>query len=74
LILPNKYVPARGSTLGLAATLLPHRHPDQTVSGLWNSYVADNPESSFDRFAEALTLLNIMGLVVFDRGLLRWLR
>jgi len=72
MILPTKYVPAASTTLGLAATILAYRHEEQTVSDLWGSYITRNSESTFDRFSEALTLLNLMGIVAFDRGLLKW--
>jgi hypothetical protein len=72
MILPTKYVPASDSTIGLAGALLSLRTGEQTVSNLWSNFIGARPDSTFDRFAEALTLLNLMGLVTFDRGLLEW--
>jgi len=72
MILPTKYVPASDSTLGLAGALLPLRSDDQTVSNLWAQFISLKSDSTFDRFSEALTLLHMMGLVSFDRGLLQW--
>ena len=72
MILPDKYVPAATSTIGMAATLLPMREAEQTVSHLWSLFTGVSPNATFDRFAESLTLLHLMGVVEMDRGLLRW--
>lgn len=72
MILPTKYVPASDSTLGRAAVLLPIRDSNPTVSELWSAYRTARPETSFDSFAEALTLLFIIGVVDIEAGILHW--
>ena len=72
MILPTKYVSASDAVLGQAAALLERRSSHQTVSELWRGFADARPTSTFDRFTEALTLLHLMGLVSFDRGLLEW--
>jgi hypothetical protein len=72
MILPTKYIPASDSTLGRAAALLPIRGSNPTVSGLWSTYRTTRPEATFDSFAEALTLLFLVGLVDIEAGILRW--
>lgn len=72
MILPTKYVPAADSILGRAASLLPLRASNPTVSELWHSYRVEQPEATFDTFTEALTLLFMIGAVDIDTGILRW--
>lgn len=72
MILPTKYVPASDSILGRAGSLLPLRAGNPTVSELWYSYRSNQPEASFDSFADALTLLFMIGAVTLDSGVLRW--
>lgn len=72
MILPTKYIPAADSTLGRAAALLPLRDNNPTVSELWHSFRSEHTDASFDIFAEALTLLFLVGVVELDRGLLQW--
>ncbi|WP_443218507.1 ABC-three component system middle component 6 [Rathayibacter sp. YIM 133350] len=72
MILPTKYVPASDSALGRAAALLPKRASNPTVSELWNTYRLDRPDATFDSFAEALTLLFLVGIVEIEAGILRW--
>lgn len=72
MILPTKYIPASDSTLGRAAGLLPIREGKPTVSELWSAYRTTRPEASFDSFAEALTLLFLIGIVDIEAGILHW--
>jgi hypothetical protein len=72
MILPTKYVPASDSTLGIAAALLQHRESGPTVSELWSAYRTARPEATFDSFAEALTLLFLVGIVNIESGILHW--
>lgn len=72
MILPTKYIPASDSALGRAAALLPLRAGNPTVSELWNSYRLARPDATFDSFAEALTLLFLVGIVKIEAGILRW--
>ena len=71
-ILPTKYVPASDSVIGRAASILPLRDSNSTVSELWHSYRGTAPEASFDSFTEALTLLFMIGAVTISAGVLRW--
>lgn len=72
MILPTKYVPASDSVIGRAATILPLRDSNPTVSELWHAYRGSAPEASFDSFTEALTLLFMIGAVTINAGVLRW--
>ena len=72
MILPTKYIPAADSVLGRAASILPLRGNNPTVSELWHSYRVASPDSSFDTFTEALTLLFLIGIVSLDSGVLEW--
>jgi hypothetical protein len=73
VILPTKYIPASDSVLGRAAVILPLRESNPTVSELWNTYRSVRPDDTFDSFAEALTLLFMIGIVEIDAGILSWL-
>lgn len=72
MILPTKYIPASDSVLGRAAVILPLRRSDPTVSELWNAYRTERADDAFDSFAEALTLLFIIGIVDIEAGILTW--
>lgn len=72
MILPTKYVPASDSVIGHAATILPLRDRNPTVSELWHAFRAKSPGASFDSFTEALTLLFMIGAVAINAGVLRW--
>jgi hypothetical protein len=72
MILPTKYVPASDSILGRAGALLSLRGTNSTVSELWYEYRGIHPETSFDSFSEALTLLYMIGAVTIDTGLIQW--
>lgn len=72
MILPTKYVPASDSLIGRAASILPMRSSNPTVSELWHSYRDATPNASFDSFTEALTLLFMIGAVTLSAGILRW--
>lgn len=71
-ILPTKYVPASDSLIGRAASILPLRDSNPTVSELWHSYRSSEPDASFDSFTEALTLLYLIGAVTISAGILKW--
>ena len=72
MITPTKYIPASDSVLGRAASLLPLRRSNPTVSELWYAYRKGQPEATFDLFTEALTLLFLMGIVSIRSGVLNW--
>lgn len=72
--LPNKYVAIEYSGVGLAALVLEELRPNDTVSTLWRRLSADERVRTFDRFADALTMLYAANLVDFSRGSLRLTR
>ena len=70
-VLPNKYVPISHSLLGVCSFLVENIMGNDTVSTLWDRVRAEDRVRTFDRFADALTLLYAGGLLKFDRGVLR---
>ena len=69
--LPSKYVPIESSILGVAARLLTEIGPSETVSSLWDRVRGLTEVRTFDRFADALTLLFATGLISTEKGVLR---
>ncbi|CAN7758973.1 hypothetical protein LJR257_006780 [Ensifer adhaerens] len=69
--LPTKYVPIDFSILGVAATVIGAMRGNDTVSSLWDRLADDPQVRTFDRFAEALTLLFAGSLIVAKGGILR---
>lgn len=67
---PTKYVPIDYSTLGLAAFLLQRIGGNDTVSTLWEKVRGSDRIRTFDRFAEALTLLYALKILELKEGLL----
>lgn len=73
MILPDKYTTSFDSLLGQAALLLGEERPSRTtVNDEWRRFSRLYPDSPFDRFLEALTLLFLLGVVDFRSGLLNW--
>lgn len=68
--LPNKYVPISYSLLGVSAYLAESLRSDDTVSTLWDRVRDDERVRTFDRYADALTLLFAGGLLILDKGVL----
>ena len=68
--LPNKYVPVSHSLLGVASYLLESLQPNDTASTLWDRVRGDDRVRTFDRYAEALTLLCAGGLLSMNKGVL----
>lgn len=69
--LPNKYVPVGYSLLGVASFLAEQLRENDTVSTLWDRVREDPRVRTFDRYAEALTLLKAGGILSLDQGVLR---
>lgn len=69
--LPNKYVPVSYSLLGVAAFLAENLRANDTVSTLWDRVRENDRVRTFDRFAEALSLLFAGSLLAIDGGVLR---
>jgi hypothetical protein len=69
-LLPTKYVPIEYSIIGIASLLLSRLRTNDTISTLWDR-VSDEPQvRTFDRYADALTLLFAANLLDLRRGVL----
>lgn len=69
--LPSKYVPIEHSAIGVAALLIASLGANDTVSSLWDRVRHDERVRSFDRFANALTMLFAGHVLLLDKGVLR---
>jgi hypothetical protein len=69
-VLPTKYIPLGFSTIGVASLLLSHVRVNDTVSTLWDRVSSEPQVRTFDRYADALTLLFAANLVDLRRGVL----
>ena len=69
-VLPTKYVPIDSSILGVASILLGDLGSNDTVSTLWDRVRTMPQVRTFDRYAEALTLLFAARIVDLRRGIL----
>jgi hypothetical protein len=68
--LPNRYVPIDYSVIGLASMLLDVMSQNDTISSLWEKVSADEKIRTFDRFADALSLLFAAKLIDFEGGII----
>jgi hypothetical protein len=73
-VLPTKYVPIDSSILGVASILLGDLGSNDTVSTLWDRVRTMPQVRTFDRYAEALTLLFAARIVDLRRGILAQIR
>ena len=73
-VLPTKYVPIDSSILGVASILLSDLGSNDTVSTLWDRVRTMPQIRTFDRYAEALTLLFAARIVDLRRGILVHIR
>lgn len=69
-LLPTKYVPIDSSILGVASLVLNGLEPNDSVSSLWDRIKAAPQVRTFDRYADALTLLFATRLVDLEYGTL----
>lgn len=69
--LPSKYIPVEYSAVGVAAFLLSTMRHNDTVSTLWDRVKHDERVRTFDRFANALTILFAGRVIMLEKGLLR---
>ena len=69
-ILPNKYVPVDFAIVGVASSLLSQLGNNDTVSSLWERVCRQPPVRTFDRYAEALTLLYAINLNDVRHGII----
>ncbi|RXH10797.1 ABC-three component system middle component 6 [Bradyrhizobium guangzhouense] len=67
---PTKYVPLDASVLGVASILLSKFKSNDTVSTLWDRVRMHPQIRTFDRYAEALTLLFAANLIDIRNGIL----
>jgi hypothetical protein len=68
--LPNRYVPIDYSAVGLSSLLLETITQNETVSSLWEKVSSDEKIRTFDRFADALSLLFAARLIDFEGGVI----
>jgi hypothetical protein len=68
--LPNRYVPIDYSVVGLASMLLEVMSQNETVSSLWEKVSSDEKIRTFDRFADALSLLFAAKLIDLESGII----
>jgi hypothetical protein len=71
-ILPDKYVHARHSILGLAAALVRDRQQSRTVSALWDDARDRHSQLPYAHFVLALDLLYMAGAIDLQNGLVVW--
>lgn len=69
--LPTKDIPIQFSMLGVAARVLESMGTNETVSSLWEQVKIFDEVRTFDRYADALTLLFAGNLIVLEKGVLR---
>lgn len=69
-LLPTKYIPIEYSIIGVASLLLSRMHANDTISTLWDRVGREPEVRTFDRYADALTLLFAANLVDLRRGVL----
>jgi hypothetical protein len=69
-ILPTKYIPVDFSTIGVGSLLIEMLAPNDTVSVLWDRVRDDPRVRTFDRYADALTLLFAAGIINFQSGVI----
>jgi hypothetical protein len=69
--LPTKYVPIDYSLVGVASLLLEFAMPNDTVSSLWDRLRGNQKIRTFDRFADALTLLFTANVIYLQDGVIR---
>lgn len=72
MLKPNKYVGLDSSYIGQAATILEGRRSGQTVAQLWSEVRGTSRGQTLSSFLISLSLLNGLGLVELENGLLRW--
>lgn len=69
-LLPTKYTPIDSSLLGVASLLLGSIASNDTVSTLWDRVRGLPQVRTFDRYADALTLLFAARIVDMQHGTL----
>ena len=77
MILPTKHIKADRALLGVGGELLSLVHSGKTVSALWDDFrkkrqqYPNNAQLSYDWFILALDFLFIIGVIRYERGVIR---
>jgi hypothetical protein len=69
-LLPTKYVPIDSSVLGVSSLLLNCMGSNDTISTLWDRVRSMPQVRTFDRYADALTLLFAARIIDMQHGTL----
>jgi hypothetical protein len=69
-VTPNKYIPVEFSILGVSSLLVESIASNDTVSMLWDRVQKDMRVRTFDRFADALTLLFAAQIIEIRSGII----
>ena len=69
-VLPTKYVPVDHTIIGVGSLLLEELTSNDTVSTLWDRVRSDPRVRTFDRFADALTVLFAGGMLELNAGII----
>lgn len=69
-LIPTKYVPIDSSILGVASIILGGLEANDTISALWDRVKAQPQVRTFDRYADALTLLFAAKVIDITHGTL----
>lgn len=71
MILPSKNVRLSSSLLNVGSTLLKQMNNSQTITMLWNDSKIKNDGVSFEKFTLSLDFLFTIGLIDYDKGIIR---
>lgn len=70
MILPDKYISASNSLLGVGAILIEHLNQPRTVTSLWSDLSKISEVATFERFILVLDLLYMIGAIELEEGLI----
>ena len=71
MILPTKHISVKNSLLGVGATLIELLDDETTVTLFWGRAKTLPNIRTYDRFTLGLDLIYLLGLVKFEKGLLK---
>jgi len=71
MILPNKHVKLSNSMLNVGAVILGQIDDVQTITMLWNDSKIKDEINSFEKFTLGLDFLFMLGLVDYEKGVIR---
>ena len=71
MILPDKHIKLSNSLLNIGAMLLNQIDDAQTITMLWNDSKIKSSITSFEKFTFGLDFLFMIGLVDYDKGIIR---